>query len=245
MRNGLSLSRAKGVLDFAVSAAIGVAAVLLIWRALGDPPIKEPPVRPAVVQDVASSDLVTSIDGAPRLGNATAPVVLIEYSDFECPFCARHATGAFGSIRDEFVSKGTLQYVFRQFPIEQIHPSAVKAAQAAECAHRQGKFMEMRAQLFGAQKALAQMDWALTASQLELDPARFGDCLSAAVPATLHQETEEARRLGAASTPTFLLGTRDKSGQVKVLVRLTGAQPYALFREQIEQTIKAVSSTSG
>jgi protein-disulfide isomerase len=241
------MTRFKAILDVSVTVTIGMAAVLLVWRAWTAPVEPDVDVRrpPAPVQDVASSGLRTSIGDAPRLGTNGASAVLIEYSDFECPFCARYASETFDSIQEEFVSTGKLQYVFRNFPIQRIHPSAVKAAHAAQCAHHQGKFMEMRTHLFGVQKTLGQLDWTQAAAQVQLEPGDFDACLAGADTSGLRREMDEASRLGVVSTPTFLLGTLSDKGQVRILVRMTGAQKFALFKEQIERSIGAIHANRG
>lgn len=239
--------RAKALLDTLVTTAVGVAAVFVIWRSWNEPgeANQQVPRRgPPAFEDIATAGLTTSIAGAPAVGSEMAPVVLIEYSDFECPFCARHATETYDLISDEFVSKGKVQYVFRDYPIEQIHPSAVKAAQAAACAHNQGKFMEMRTHLFMNQRALAQMDWLQTASELQLGVDDFETCLGADA-ADLRPETREAARLGVSSTPTFFLGRRLKDGRVAVIYKLSGAAPYGTFREQLQQPIRGPNSIAG
>ena len=101
--------------------------------------------------------------------------------------------------------------------------------------------MDMRAQLFAAQKTLAQMDWRLTASQLHMDGDEFDECLAMA-KGNFAEEKQEAVRLGVNSTPVFLLGTRASNGQIKLLTKLTGAQPYSLFKEQIERTLESHNS---
>ena len=102
---------AKKILDVMVTAALGLAAVVVAWRALT---IGGTSVRPRSepIQDISSSGLVTSVAGAPFVGSESAPVVMIEYSDFECPFCSRYASDAFRSVDKDFVTNGSIQYVF-------------------------------------------------------------------------------------------------------------------------------------
>lgn len=97
--------------------------------------------------------------------------------------------------------------------------------------------MEMRAHLFEFQKTLAQIDWRRTASSLRLDPDQFATCLEAAQDSDLSLERREGVRLGVSSTPTFLLATRDSEESVRLVVRITGAQPFGLFKEQIQRFI--------
>ena len=106
---------ATALLDLLVTVAMGIAAVLLIWRTLGAPTSSRERLSHAV-EDVASAELVTTIKGAPTLGSPSAPVVLIEYSDFECPYCARHAGESFEWIERDFVTNGQVQYGLPQLP---------------------------------------------------------------------------------------------------------------------------------
>jgi len=138
-------------------------------------------------------------------------------------------------INDEFVAKGQVQYVFRNYPLENIHHSALKAAKAAACAKDQGKFMPMREFLFSNQKSLAQMDWTRTASDLQLDGS-FGTCVMDAHATRIQEEVREGARLGVTSTPTFFLGTRLADGRIKLVKRLNGAVPYATFKETLEKS---------
>lgn len=235
MPKRLQAARLKTFLDVSVTCAIGVAAVLMIWRSWVEPGRATESPRRAEPQfeKVSESGLTTSISGAPSVGSTTAPVVLIEYSDFECPYCARHASDTFMRINDEFITTGKVQYVFRNYPLEQIHPTAFKAAQAASCANAQGKFMEMRAHLFANRRTLAQMDWTRTASKLELDDT-FATCLMNARADDIDAELQEGTKLGLTSTPTFFLGTRLPDGRVNLIERLNGAAAYAIFKEKLE-----------
>jgi protein-disulfide isomerase len=171
--------------------------------------------------------------------------VLIEYSDFECPFCARHASETFDLIQREFVVSGRVQYVFRNYPIEELHASAMKAAQAAACAHDQGKFTELRSHLFERRRMLAQLDWTQTASTLGLNASQFDRCLTQAQDADIRAEKQEGARLGVSSTPTFLVGTLGENHQVAIEARLRGAAPYSVFREYIERSISANGKGGG
>src|SRR5690606_15213054 len=93
----------------------------------------------------------TSLDvsGDPALGADEAVVTLIEFSDYECPFCIRHFTQTMPEINEKLIETGRIQYVFRDFPIEQLHPDAVLAHQATRCAAEQGRFWELHVRMFG------------------------------------------------------------------------------------------------
>ena len=136
-------------------------------------------------------------------GPATAVVTLVEYGDYECPYCR-----AAVSIVDELqrVLPDELRFVFRHFPLENLHPHARHAAEAAEAAGAQGRFFEMHAALFEHQTALKDADLRRYATDLELDTARFGAELDAHTHASrVRDDVRGGLRSGVRGTPTFYL----------------------------------------
>src|SRR5262249_11995102 len=99
-------------------------------------------------------DFTMTIERAPIQGAATAKVAMIEFSDFECPFCRRYFRDSYAQVDRDYVSTGKIRYVFRHFPLPGIHPRAMKAGEAAACADRQKKFWPFHDLLFGNQKLL-------------------------------------------------------------------------------------------
>ena len=143
-------------------------------------------------------------------GLVSAPLTLVEYGDFECPFCGR-ATGAGSELRERFGDR--LRYVFRHAPLTEIHPHAQLAAEAAEAAAAQGQFWEMYDRLFANQDRLAITDLLEHAAALGLDVPRFADDLSAGVHARrVQQDVASAEASGVAGTPTFFVGGRQHTG---------------------------------
>jgi protein-disulfide isomerase len=147
-------------------------------------------------------------------GPATAPVTLVEYGDYECPYCR-----AAGAIVDELqrLLPDQVRFVFRHFPLENLHPHARRAAEAAEAAGSQGKYFEMHAALFEHQTALDDEDLIRYAAELDLDIARFRADLDARKYAS--RVTEDFRggaRSGVRGTPTFYLDADRYDGVVGV-----------------------------
>ncbi len=237
----------KKVLETGVNVVMGVAAVLLIWQTVSGArgPVGPPPPPPPGFQDIASARLTTSISGDPSAGSDAAAAVLIEYLDFECPFCAKHSRETFGQIEDDFIRGGRLQYVFRNYPIQQIHPAALPAAKAANCAKTQDRYFEMRTHLFANQATLSKIDWSSAASDVGLDGAKFRECLESSGTSAIDAEMREASRLGVSSTPTFLLGRRDRNGAVRLSSRLSGAAPYATFKDALEALLAVKAGVQG
>ena len=182
-----------------------------------------------------------AVADAPSRGNPEALLTLIEFSDYQCPFCARHARDTFAEIDKTYVSTGKIRYVFRNFPIESIHPQAFRAQEAAACAEEQGKFWEMHARLFDNQKALGAEDLPKHAQAIGLEMSQFQTCFdSRRLSARIRQDISEGRSLGVSGTPMFFIGmTQPKDGKVKALRMLRGAQDFEAFRSAIESLLAA------
>lgn len=229
--------RLRQAFDLLVTLVMGVAAVLIIWRTVATPQAQPPQAQRPPVQDVESEQLVTSIADIPVRGNPSAPVVLIEFSDFECPFCKKHDDETFDRIDRDLVATGKIRYAFRHLPLE-MHKHAYPAAQAAECARIQGRFWEMRRHLFAHQAELGQAMWFRDAGSLGLNERLFHECVRAPHVQRLRADQAEAARVGARATPTFVVGFSQDKASVKVLRRLEGAQSFDVFRDVIDKMVQ-------
>jgi protein-disulfide isomerase len=181
-------------------------------------------------------DLTIGVGGSPSQGSDAAALTLVEFSDFQCPFCGRHARETYPQIQRDYISTGKLKYVFRDFPLEAIHPNAFKAAEAAHCAGAQGKYWEMHDRLFANQGALAPAQLLLHAQALGLDPQAFRQCLDGErYAAEIRKDLEDGQKAGVTGTPAFILGpTATEGSQIKGAKMIVGAQPYTSFKEAIE-----------
>jgi protein-disulfide isomerase len=147
-------------------------------------------------------------------GPASAPVTLLEYGDYECPYCA----AAVAIVQElQRVLPHQLRFVYRHFPLEKLHPHALRAAEAAEAAASQGKFFEMHATLFDHQAALEDAELLSYAAELDLDTARFaGDMAGHSQLRRVREDFRSGIRSGARGTPTFYLDDRRYDGVVGV-----------------------------
>lgn len=180
------------------------------------------------------TNLMLPAGGATR-GSAQAKLTIIEYTDFECPFCGRYAHDSYPTLIREYVDAGKVRYVVRHLPLESIHPNARGAAEAAECARQQGKFWEMHDRLFANPRALARADLDRIAESLGVAMPAFRQCVeSPAAAAAVTRDLDEARRAGITATPSFIFGLTQPDGSVRALRRVSGAQPYAVFKAAIE-----------
>lgn len=186
------------------------------------------------IQNVEGEQLTVSVEDVPVLGTKSPGIVVIEFSDFECPFCARFERETFGQIKRAYVDTGQVSYVYKHLPLSENHSRALPSAKAAECAATQGRFWEMRSRLFTL-KALSDGDLIDAASAVGIVKDRFLACWADPSSPRIERDLEDAARLGVASTPTFLVGLlRSADGQVHILRRVNGARPFATFEAALE-----------
>ena len=149
--------------------------------------------------------------GSPSKGPAKAPITIIEFSDFQCPFCSR-INPTIAKARETYGDK--IRVVFRQFPLS-IHPQAPKAAEASLCANEQGKFWEMHDNLFENQQKLAIADLKAAAGTLGLDQAKFDACLDGgSMAAKVAKDMEDGTKAGVSGTPAMFVNGRFINGAV-------------------------------
>jgi protein-disulfide isomerase len=193
--------------------------------------------RPVAAADALPRDPV-AIAGDPFKGNGTAKVAVIEFSDYQCPFCSRYTKDVLPQIWTDYIETGKIKYVFRDMPLS-FHKNAFKAAEAAHCAGLQGKFWEMHDTLFANQSALAPEQLATLAKTVGVDEARFQQCLDSGKFATeINKDIADAGAAGITGTPSFLVGViQPGDGRVKVVKKLVGAKPYAEFKAAIDDLL--------
>jgi protein-disulfide isomerase len=196
------------------------------------------PSAPAATPGGAAQETLTivSIDGGATKGDNNAKLTLVEFTDYQCPFCSRHYRDTMPQIIKEYVDTGKVKYVLREFPLESIHPLAFKASEAAQCAGEQGKYWEMHDRLFANQNALAATQLPGHAEAVGVDAGKFKSCLdSGKFAAKVRKDLGDAQKAGATGTPTFFLGRTDPNGkEVRSVRKLVGAQPYAAFKDAID-----------
>jgi protein-disulfide isomerase len=177
-----------------------------------------------------------SIADAPSLGRPGAPVTVIEFSDYACPFCQRFFAATFPRLKQDYIDTGKIRYVFRDFPLD-IHPEARKAAEAAHCAGEHGKYWEMHDVLFQNQRALAPAQLAAYAAKIGLNRRKFDQCLtSGRHSARVDRGLADGAAAGVRGTPGFVIG-RAKPGHVVEGASIRGAQPLESFRRIIDSVL--------
>jgi len=180
------------------------------------------------IEDV---NLDVSIDDDAIKGDVNAPVTIIEFSDFECPFCGKYVMETYPQIVKEYIETGKVRYVFRDFPLD-FHANAQKAAEAAECAGEQGMYWEMHDYLFANQDYLGISYLKGYAKDLKLDTDKFNECLdSGAMEEEVLADLLEGQSYGVSGTPGFFINGK----------MISGAQPYEVFVQEIEAALDAGS----
>jgi protein-disulfide isomerase len=173
----------------------------------------------------------------------TAGVTIVEFTDFQCPFCAAYARETFGRIRDEYVKTGKVRYVSRDFPLEQLHPLAMKAAEAAACARDQGKYWELHDRFFADQNKLSVEDLPEQAAAISADAAALRQCLDKGkYTQRVVADIAEGKDLGLQGTPSFFVGYQDPQnpGRIHAVKMVAGNSPYPEFQQAIDDALKAL-----
>jgi protein-disulfide isomerase len=166
------------------------------------------------------------VDDDPALGPQDAPITIIEFSDYECPFCEKFHNETFQRLLDAY--PGQIRFVYRDFPLNSIHPNAVSAAEAANCANEQGVFWEFHDLLFSMRRGLSVQAYTGYAEELAVDVEAFQACLdSGRFRDEVQSDFEFAARMGVRSTPTFFVNG----------LAVVGAQPFEVFQQVIDQEL--------
>ncbi|OGN14410.1 MAG: hypothetical protein A3J47_03150 [Candidatus Yanofskybacteria bacterium RIFCSPHIGHO2_02_FULL_43_22] len=189
---------------------------------------------PASVGNVPGGQKEVSENDDAFLGDENAPVVVIEFSDFQCPFCRSFWRDTLPLIKSEYIDTGKVKFVYRDFPLD-FHPGAMPAAQASECAEEQDKFWEMHDKIFIEQdkQGTGTIQFGVNelkkwASETGLKIGDFNSCLDSQKYAEeVKKDAADGRLAGASGTPSFFINGR----------LLVGAQPFSAFKSIIDEEL--------
>jgi protein-disulfide isomerase len=197
------------------------------------------PTRPAPAPRAAPvfKEQEVSIGSSPFMGETNATVTLIEYSDYQCPYCARHYRVVMPTLVSEYIETGKLKYVMRENPIPALHRQAFNASLAALCAGDQDKYWDMHNLLFDNQKTLTVDSMKSLGEDLGLDTAAFNECLdSEKYKDRVNEDLASGAKLGVSGTPGFVIGLTDPddpdTADMKHFIR--GAQSLDNFKSTID-----------
>ena len=165
------------------------------------------------------------VDDDPVLGDKNAPVTIVSFEDYQCPYCGRAFQQTFPLLKENYIDTGKVKYVYRDFPLTNLHPQAQPAAEAAECADEQGKFWEYHDKLYQNQQGLGSALYTQLAQQLSLDVNKFQQCIdSRKYRQEVQNDFAYGSQVGVSGTPTFFIN----------VIMLVGAQPYQAFQQVID-----------
>lgn len=182
------------------------------------------PPRPPLPTERVKVDISNNV----IKGSEKAPVTLVEFSDYQCPFSERFFNQTLPQIEKNYIKTGKVKMVFRNYPLA-FHQNAQKTAEAAECAGEQGKFWEFHDTIFKNQKDLDLTSLKKYAKNLGLETKKFNDCLdSGKMAAQVQKDTSEGSKYGVSGTPCFFVNG----------LKIEGAMPFAAFEEAIEKELK-------
>ncbi len=216
------------------SSTVIAAAVVVAGALIGAAIIfsRQSPQKSVTAIDGVESGVPSTLEnphifeeGDPALGSPGAPVVMVEFSDFQCPFCKRFFDASGKAILEQYVKTGAVRFVYRDFPLDDAHPKARAAAEAAECAGAQGKFWQFHDYLFENQSKISSMDFVAVGDMFGLDSARFSACVRGRETSDeVEKDFRDGILLGVEGTPTFFV-----NGTL-----VSGALPFSQFQRVIE-----------
>jgi protein-disulfide isomerase len=203
-------------------------------------PIAPQAAAPAPARPVDDKVSYAFVPGNYTLGKEDAPLVLVEYTDYQCPFCQRFHNDAFAQIKTNYIDTGKIRFVTRDFPLS-FHENAMRGAVAARCSAEQGKFWDFRNTLIANASQLQADKIAVYAANASLDVPKFKACLdSDKYKAAIDKDMAEGQLAGVTGTPAFVLG-RIQNGKIEG-VRLVGAMPYGQFDAKIQEFMKQTAT---
>jgi protein-disulfide isomerase len=216
-------------------------------RAQGDAILKELAAIHATLENIEKKDRAAqrpkvpptasvSVENRPVLGNSDAKVTVVEFTDYQCPYCRRFMTTTYPRLKQEYIETGKVRWVVRDMPLG-FHKQARLAATGAHCAAEQGKFWEFRELLYQNQAELLPQHLEKYAAQAGIDVTGFRRCVdSDRYQAQFDKDAQAAAKERITGTPTFVIGTPD-ANNIVTGKRIVGAQAYTVFSREIERLL--------
>jgi protein-disulfide isomerase len=185
-------------------------------------------------EPAAPARATLNLEGAQMLGSKDAPVTMVEFTDYQCPYCRQFHLTVFNELKKNFIDTGRVRFYSRDLPLDSLHPNAIRAAEAGRCAGDQGQFWTMR-NVMGANPDKLDLDHlAGFATDLKLDTLAFRNCVeSEKYKNAVQSDVLEATKIGAQATPSFVIGKSTPEGVDGEL--MIGALPYPNFEQKLKQ----------
>lgn len=230
----------RSALELTSTVAIIFACSAVIWVVVSGPRYDtsgQVAQAPRTLSKGRLPDGPLSLEAVATVGSMKARLAVVEYSDFQCPYCAQFQRTTLPALVNRYIDTGKVVFAFRHYPLERMHPLAHKAAEAAECARRQGRFWQMHDLLFDASLNLTPPNLLSRAQKLALDQGQFAQCLEGQAAEAVAADARSLRGATVSGTPVFFVGRLEPDHTVTVREKLAGAQPIAKFVEIIEKLL--------
>lgn len=225
-----STKKLLGLFGGILVLGVGIGAYFLI-RGEGPEEVATDYIKPEVHD--GEIDYWVNEEGDAVKGSPDAPLTIVEFSDFECPYCARHFKNTLPKLIENYVITGKANYIFRDYPLD-FHADAIPAALAANCAQELGgakAYYDMHDLLFVNQDKLDRAHFLAFAQELRLEQEAFVSCYDAKETGEITEDFEAGKALGVTGTPASLLY---KSGETEPADMIEGAYPYDTFEEKLD-----------
>ncbi len=192
--------------------------------------------QPAKAAEPEPKRAKLNLTGFPMLGSKDAPITMVEFTDYQCPFCNRFQTTTFGELKKDYIDTGKVRFYSRDLPLD-FHNNAMRAAQAAHCANDQGQFWKLRDVMAMNPNSLDLDHLVGFAKELKMDPTAFRTCIeSGKYKQAVQTDIMDAMKIGADGTPSFVVGKSTPDGVDGELI--VGAMPYGVFQDKFRSLEK-------
>lgn len=189
------------------------------------------------------STLTINVFGEPFKGSSKARVAILEYSDFDCSFCAKYATELYPKLKSAYLDTGKVKYFFRDLPMPE-HATAMQKARIARCAGEQDRFWEAHDLLFREQKTITGNELSHLIQALNLEGVSFTNCVgSDRYAEIIRRSAQSAQRMRIHGTPAFLLGALSEDGALLTATKIVlGAESYEAFQKTLDELLSATET---
>ena len=224
----------RGMIGFLAGVALGIGGTVVVERLL-DQHLAQPSEPQARAIPALTSPLL--LQGEPVLGDPSAPLTIVEFSDFECSYCRRFHKQVMPQLKRDYIDTGLVRFVHKDLPLP-FHPHALPAASAARCAGEQNRYWELYSSLFDQQNCLDCKGVLAIAAEAELNTSKLQACMEReSTLALINANRSEAALHNISATPTFVIGPTQTDGSLNGQV-IEGALPWATFQSTIEKALR-------